>query len=72
MAMYTPLKCVTHRSKPWWTTTLSALWKLYNSALRGSKRDCHDSSLVMSARAAHSSCFKAIKKAKGAHWCEFL
>jgi len=55
LALHTPLKFVTHWSQPWWTTTLSALRKAYNSSLRASKRECHDSSLLMSARAARSS-----------------
>jgi len=71
-ALQTPLKWVIHRFKPWWTTRLSALRKAYNSTLRASKRECHDSPLLMSDRAARSSDFKAIKKAKRDHWCEFL
>jgi len=71
-AMHTPLKRVTYRSKPWWTDLLSILRRAYNSALRSSKRDRHDPSLLASARAARASYFKAIKKAKRDHWSSFL
>jgi len=43
-----------------------------NSALRSSKRDRFDASLLASARTARSSYFKAIKKAKRDHWSSFL
>jgi len=71
-ALHTPLKRVTYRSKPWWTDLLSLLRRAYKSALRSSKRDRHDSSLLASARAARSAYFKAIKKAKREHWSSFL
>jgi len=45
--------------------------KAYNSALRSSKRDRFDTSVLASARAARSTYFKAIKKAKGDHWSCF-
>jgi len=48
------------------------LRKAYNSALRSSKPDRFDASLLASARAARSAYFKAIKKAKRAHWSSFL
>jgi len=56
-----------HRSKPWWSVSLSGHRKLYNPALRSSKSDCFDASLLGAARAARSSYFKAIKKAKPDH-----
>jgi len=71
-ALHTPMKRVTFRSKAWWSELLSVLRKAYNSALRSSKRDRFDASLLSSARAARSSYFKAIKKAKRAHWSSFL
>jgi len=71
-ALHTPVKRVTFRSKPWWSELLSVLRKAYNSALRSSKRDRFDASLLASARAARSAYFKAIKKAKRAHWSSFL
>ena len=71
-ALHTPLKRVAYRSKPWWTDLLSLLRKAYNSALRSSKRDRHDASLLASARAARSAYFKAIKNAKREHWASFL
>jgi len=71
-AMHIPLKRVTYRSKPWWTDLLSILRRAYNSALRSSKCDCHDTSLLASARAARSAYFKAIKKAKMEHGASFL
>ena len=58
LALHTPLKCVTYRSKPSWTTMLSTLRKAYNSTLRVSRRERHDSSLLMFSRAAQSSCSK--------------
>ena len=48
------------------------LRKAYNSALRSSKRDRHDASLLASARTARTAYFKAIKKAKREHWTTFL
>ena len=72
LALHTSLKFVTQRSKPWRTETLSAHRKGYNSSLGALKRDCHDSSLLMSARAPRSYYFQAIMKAKRDHWCEFL
>ena len=48
------------------------LRKAYNSTLSACKRDGNDASLVQSARAAHSSYFKVIKKAKRDDWSEFL
>jgi len=72
LSLHTPLKRVTYRSKPWWSELLSALRRAYNSALRSSKRDRFDASLLASARAARSSYFKAIKKAKRDHWSSFL
>jgi len=71
-AMHTTLKWVTYRSKPWWTDLLSILRRANNSALRSSKRDRHDPSLLASARAARSAYFKAIKRAKREHWSCFL
>jgi len=71
-AMHSPLKRVTYRSKPWWTDLLSIRRRAYNSALRSSKRDRLDPSLLASARAARASYFKAIKKAKRDHWSSFL
>jgi len=59
-ALHTPLKRVTFRSKPWWSELLSALRKAYGCAL------------LASARAARSTYFKAIKKAKRDHWSAFL
>jgi len=67
LAMHTPLKKVTYRSKPWWSVLLSLLRKAYNSALRSSKRDRFDAALLASARAARAAYFKAIKKAKRDH-----
>jgi len=71
-ALHTPMKRVTLRSKPWWSELLSVLRKAYNSALRSSKQDRFDPSLLASARAARSAYFKAIKRAKRAHWSSFL
>ena len=72
VTLYTSSKRITHRSKPWWTASLSASRKAYNSALRASEGDRFNSSLLASARAARSSYFKAIKKAKRDHWSSFL
>jgi len=72
LALHTPVKRVTFRSKPWWTTLLSQLRKAYNSALRSSKVDRFDAALLASARAARTAYFKAIKKAKRDHWSAFL
>jgi len=71
-ALYTPLKRVTYRSKPWWSELLSMFRKAYGSALGSSKRDRFDAALLASARAARSAYFKAIKKAKRDQWSSFL
>jgi len=39
LALNTPLKQVTHRSKPWWSTTLSLLRTAYNVALWLSQKE---------------------------------
>jgi len=67
LALHTPLKRVTYRSKPSWTELLSQLRRAYSSALRFSKTDRFDPALLASARAARSAYFKAIKKAKRDH-----
>ena len=72
LALHTPMKRVTFRSKPWWSDLLSQLRKAYNSALRSSKVERFDAALLASARAARTAYFKAIKKAKRDHWSVFL
>jgi len=72
LALHTPVKRVTFRSKPWWSDILSQLRRAYNSALRSSKADRFDPALLASARAARTAYFKAIKKAKRDHWSAFL
>jgi len=64
LALHTPVKRVTFRSKPWWSALLSQLRKAYSSALRSSKVDRFDAALLASARAARTAYFKAIKKAR--------
>jgi len=70
-ALHTRLKRVTYRSKEWWSELLSMLRKAYGSALRCSKRDRFDAAHLPSARAARSTYFEAIKKAKRDHWSSF-
>ena len=72
LALYTPVRQVTFRSKPWWSALLSPLRKADNSTLRSSKTDWLDAALLASARAARAAHFKAIKKAKLEHWSAFL
>jgi len=72
LALHTPMKRVTFRSKPWWSDILSQLRKAYNSALRSTKVDRFDAALLASARAARTAYFRAIKKAKRDHWSAFL
>jgi len=72
LALYTPVKRVTFRSKPWWSDLLSQLRKAYNSALRSSKADRFDAGLLASGRAARTAYFKAIKKPKRDHGSDFL
>jgi len=61
LALHTPVKRVTFRSKPWWWELLTQLRRAYNSALRSSKRDRFDAALLASSRAARSAYFNAIK-----------
>ena len=72
LALHTPLKRITHQSKPWWSTSLSMLRNTYNSPLRPFMRDHFDTSLLASARAALYSYFKAIKKPKRDYMSSFL
>ena len=72
LALHTPVKRVTFRSKPWWSHLLSQLRRAYNSALRSAKADRFDAALLASARAARTAYFKAIKEAKRDHWSTFL
>jgi len=72
LALHTPLKRVTLRSKPLWSDLLSQLRKAYNSGLRYSKVDRFDAALLASARTAKSAYFKAIKKAMRDHWPALL
>jgi len=64
LALHTPVKRVTFRSKPWWFASLSQLRRAYNSALRSAKVDRFDAALLASARAART--------AKRDHWSAFL
>jgi len=72
LALHTPVKPVTFRSKPWWSGHLSQLRRAYNSTLRSSKADRFDAALLASARAARTAYFKAIKNTKRDHWSAFL
>ena len=72
LVLHMPTKRITFRSKPWWLTSLSELRTAYHVAHRVSKRNRWDVSLLASVRAARSSYFKAIKKAKREHWVSFL
>jgi len=72
LAHHTPVKRVPFRSKPWWSGLLSPLRRAYNSALRSSKADRFDATLLASARAARMAYFKAIKKVKRDPWSAFL
>jgi len=70
--LHTPVKRITYWFKAWGTELLSELRKAYNSGLWSSKWDQFDSSLLASARSARSPYFKAIKRAKRAHWFSFF
>jgi len=72
LALHTPVKRITFRSKPWWTELLSQLRRAYNSALRSSKSNRFHAALLASARATRSAYFKAIKKTKRDHGSAFL
>ena len=67
----TPVSRPSPRSKPWWSPLLSSLRQAFHSASRSfkSSRDSYDHSAM---RSAHRSYFSAIKKAKFAHWAEYL
>jgi len=71
VTLHTPIKGITHWSKPWGSASLTVLRKAYTSAVRSSKEDSFDASLLVSAIAARSSYFKAINKAKRDHWSAF-
>ena len=59
------------RSKPWWSPLLSSLRQAFHSACRScrSSRDPDDDSAMCTARRTY---FAAIKKAKFAHWSDYL
>ena len=67
----TPVSRPSPRSKPWWSPLLSSLRQAFHSASRyfRSSRDPYDHSAM---RSAHRSYFSSIKKAKFAHWAEYL
>ena len=67
----TPVSRPSPRSKPWWSPLLSSLRQAFNSTSRSykSSRDPYDHSAMRSACRAY---FSAIKKAKFAHWAEYL
>ena len=66
------MKRITYWSKPWWAELFSELRKADNFALRSSKRDRFDTSLLTSATSVRSAYCKAIKGAKRAHWSSCL
>lgn len=65
-------KCV--KSKPWWNSDLSEKRKIMARSLRKSKSQTHDTSRKVGSdySNARNVYFAAIKKAKQAHWNEFL
>ena len=67
----TPVSRPSPRSKPWWSPLLSSLRQAFHSASRSykSSRDPYDHSAMRSTRRSY---FSAIKKAKFAHWAEYL
>ena len=66
-----PISRPSPRSKPWWSALLSFLRQAFHSASRSfkSSRDPYDYSAMRSARWSY---FAAIKKAKFAHWSNYL
>ena len=67
----TPLSRPSPRSKPWWTPLLTTLRKEYHKALRNMKKHPSNDSIHV-ARLSKLGYFKAIKRAKGSYWSNFL
>ena len=68
---FTPQKTLSLRSKPWWTSLLSHLRKLYHSKTRSHRK--HPSAASASeARTAKSAYFSAVNRAKHSYWKDFL
>ena len=67
----TPLSRPSLRSKPWWTPLLTALRKEYHKATRTMKKHPSDDTVHL-ARLSRLGYFKAIKRAKGSYWSNFL
>ena len=67
----TPTSRPSPRSKPWWSPLLSSLRQTFHSASRSfrSSRDPYDHFAMCTARRTY---FTAIKKAKFAHWSDYL
>ena len=67
----TPLKRPSLRSKPWWSATLSHLRQDYHMAMRVHRAE-HSPATLSESKARRLVYFKAIKRAKSAHWNAFL
>ena len=67
----TPLSRPSLRSKPWWTPLLTTLRKEYHKATRTMKKHLSENTIHL-ARLSKLGYFKAIKRAKGTYWSNFL
>ena len=67
LTSHTPTKCLSYRSKPWWSPLLSLLIKEFHSASR-KVRSTHLPADRAAAKLSKKGYFMAIKAAKVAHW----
>ena len=67
----TPLPRPSRRSTPWWTPLLTVLRKEYHKAMPTMKKHPSDDTIHL-ARLSKLGYFKAIKRAKGTYWSNFL
>src|ERR1700710_903302 len=68
---HTPSKRPSVHAEPWWSAELSHLRQSYNLAARTHRRNRSAPSLSES-KVRRNAYFKAIRKAKSAHWEEYL
>ena len=71
LSLHTPMKSTCPRSKPWWSNLLSSLRKEHHKRTRAHKKNPNPSTAA-EMRAAKTAYFKEVRKAKNAHWGDFL
>ena len=71
LGRFTPQKTLSPRSKPWWTSLLCQLRRLFHSKARAHRKR-PTTTTASEARSAKSTYFSAVNRAKHSHWRGFL